>query len=159
MRAALAAILLLLALVAPGFAALDPSEMLDDPAAEARARAISKELRCLVCQNQSIDDSDAELAHDLRALVRDRIRAGDTDAEVFAFVVARYGDFVLMTPPFTPATWLLWLAPGLVLVVGGGLALLILRRARTGDGNQRLTADEEARLAALTNAETVDKSE
>jgi cytochrome c-type biogenesis protein CcmH len=158
MRATLAALLLLLTFAAPGFAALDPTEMLDDPVEEARARAISKELRCLVCQNQSIDDSDAALAHDLRALVRDRIRAGDADAEVFEFVVARYGDFVLMTPPFTPATWLLWLAPGLVLVIGGGVALLVLRRAR-GRGNLGLSADEEARLAALVKPETPGKSE
>ena len=150
MRASLAALLLLMALAVPGFAALDPSEMLDDPAEEARARAISKELRCMVCQNQSIDDSDAELAHDLRAVVRDRIRAGDTDAEVFDFVVARYGDFVLMTPPFTPATWALWLAPGLVLVIGGGIALVVLRRAHVGRGEPRLSAEEEARLAKLT---------
>ncbi|MEX0838871.1 MAG: cytochrome c-type biogenesis protein [Parvibaculum sp.] len=158
MRAAVAALLLLLAFAAPGFAALDPAEMLDDPVEEARARAISKELRCLVCQNQSIDDSDAALARDLRAVVRDRIRAGDTDAEVFEFIVARYGQFVLMTPPFTPATWLLWLAPGLVLVIGGGIALLVLRRAR-GRGNLGLSADEEARLAALVKPEASNKSE
>lgn len=150
MRACLAAFFLLMVLAVPGFAALDPSEMLDDPAEEARARAISKELRCMVCQNQSIDDSDAELAHDLRAVVRDRIRAGDSDAEVFDFVVARYGDFVLMTPPFTPATWLLWLAPGLVLLIGGGIAFAVLRRAHGGRGEFRLTAEEEARLAELT---------
>ena len=149
MRTILAAMLFLLALALPGHAALDPAEMLEDPAAEARARAISKELRCMVCQNQSIDDSDAELARDLRAVVRDRIRAGDSDEEVFDFVVARYGDFVLMTPPFTPATWLLWLAPGLVLIIGGGVALLVLRRAR-GRAETRLTPEEEARLAALT---------
>lgn len=157
MRTSLAAMLFLLALALPGHAALDPAEMLEDPAAEARARAISKELRCMVCQNQSIDDSDAELARDLRAVVRDRIRAGDTDEEVFDFVVARYGDFVLMTPPFTPATWVLWLAPGLVLVIGGGIALLVLRRAR-GREETRLTADEEARLAALTKPETADEA-
>jgi len=156
MRTILAAMLFLLALTLPGHAALDPAEMLEDPAAEARARAISKELRCMVCQNQSIDDSDAELARDLRAVVRDRIRAGDSDEEVFDFVVARYGDFVLMTPPFTPATWLLWLAPGLVLIIGGGVALLVLRRAR-GRAETRLTPEEEARLAALTGPETADR--
>ena len=156
MRAGLAALALLLALAVPGFAALDPSEMLDDPEAEARARAISKELRCMVCQNQSIDDSDAELARDLRMVVRDRIRAGDSDAEVFDFVVARYGDFVLMTPPFRPETWLLWLAPGLVLALGGGIALLTMRRARTAGANARLTAEEEARLAALTGPDTAE---
>ncbi|MBX3495947.1 MAG: cytochrome c-type biogenesis protein CcmH [Parvibaculum sp.] len=159
MRTGLAAFLLLLALAAPGFAALDPSEMLDDPAAEARARAISKELRCMVCQNQSIDDSDAELARDLRMVVRDRIRAGDSDAEVFDFVVARYGDFVLMTPPFRPETWLLWLAPGLVLIVGGGIVLLTLRRARAAGAGPRLTAEEKARLAALTGPDDAEKAE
>ena len=156
MRTILAAMLFLLALALPGHAALDPAEMLEDPAAEARARAISKELRCMVCQNQSIDDSDAELARDLRAVVRDRIRAGDSDEEVFDFVVERYGDFVLMTPPFTPATWLLWLAPGLVLIIGGGVALLVLHRAR-GRAETRLTPEEEARLAALTGPETADR--
>jgi cytochrome c-type biogenesis protein CcmH len=112
---------------APARAVVDPDEMLKDPAQEARARALSKQLRCLVCQNQSIDDSNAPLARDLRRLVRERIAKGDTDAQVIAFLVARYGDFVLLKPPVGPGTWLLWFGPGLFLL--GGAAFL-WRRAR-----------------------------
>src|SRR4029079_764971 len=95
--------------------AVEPGEKLADPGLEARARAISQELRCLVCQNQSIDDSNAELARDLRVIVRERLEAGDTDAQVLAFVEARYGEFVLLRPPFNLHTLLLWLAPCVLL--------------------------------------------
>ncbi|MBX3504930.1 MAG: cytochrome c-type biogenesis protein CcmH [Parvibaculum sp.] len=149
MRSLAAALILFLTLAAPSFALVDPSERLDDPQQEARARAISKNLRCMVCQNQSIDDSDAELAGDLRRVVRDRILAGDTDREVYEFVVARYGDFVLMTPPFGPATLLLWLGPALVLVLGGGIVFTVLRRQRTRPAEPRLTPEEAAKLALL----------
>lgn len=149
MRSFAAALAILLALSVPGFALVDPSERLDDPQQEMRARAISKNLRCMVCQNQSIDDSDAELAGDLRRIVRERIAAGDTDREVYDFVVARYGDFVLMTPPFGPATLLLWLGPALVLVLGGGVVLTVLRRNRERPAEPHLTPDEAARLALL----------
>ncbi|MCK5659630.1 MAG: cytochrome c-type biogenesis protein CcmH [Alphaproteobacteria bacterium] len=91
--------------------AVRPDEMLSDPALEARARIISKDLRCIVCQNQSIDDSDAEMAHDLRVLVRQRLQIGDSDAQVRQYIVDRYGDYVLLTPPFKAGTWLLWLGP------------------------------------------------
>ena len=113
--------------VAPMALAVQPGEMLADPALEKRARTISAELRCLVCQNQSIDDSDAPLAGDLRRLVRDRLQAHDTDAQVLDYVVARYGEFVLLKPRFELSTLLLWLTPVLVLL--GGLAL-ILRAAK-----------------------------
>lgn len=141
-----AAILLLL-LATPAYAVL-PSEQLSDPALEARARTISAELRCVVCQNQTIDDSDAELAHDLRVLLRQRLKAGDTDRQAIAFIVNRYGDYVLLKPPFEPETLLLWLGPFLVLLVGAvGVAFYLRRRRDTAEPG--LTADEEARLDRL----------
>jgi len=112
----------------PAFA-VQPDEMLPDPAMEARARALSAELRCMVCQNESIDDSDAPLARDLRLLVRDRIKAGDSDAAVKAFLVARYGDFILLKPPFEWRTIALWTAPFLLLAAGAiGIAVAARRR-------------------------------
>lgn len=135
-------------LTGPAFAATSPQEMLADPALEARARALGRELRCLVCQNQSIDDSDAELALDLRRLVRERLLAGDSDAEIRAFLVARYGDFVLLRPPVKPATWLLWFGPPAVLLVGGGL-LLVFFRGRRDAPPAELDPAERARLEAL----------
>ena len=113
-----------LALAAPA-RAVTPDEQLPDPRLEARARALSQELRCLVCQNQSIDDSNAPLAHDLRVILRERLAAGDTDAQAKAYLVTRYGDFVLLRPPFQPDTWALWLGPFAVLLAGG-------RRRRAG---------------------------
>jgi cytochrome c-type biogenesis protein CcmH len=129
--------------------AVEPGEMLADPALEARARAISAELRCLVCQNQSIDDSNADLARDLRVLVRERLKAGDSDAQVIAFVAARYGDFVLLDPPFKATTALLWGGPALVLAIGViGIAVYFRRRNQAADPAP-LSADEERRLQAL----------
>jgi cytochrome c-type biogenesis protein CcmH len=136
---------------APAFA-VQPDEMLSDTALEARARAISRELRCMVCQNQSIDDSDAPLARDLRLLVRERLKAGDSDAQVIDFLTARYGDFVLLKPPFRLDTLLLWLAP-LVALLGGIAAMVAVRRRRAAagpDAPEALTAAEQARLAQLT---------
>lgn len=153
MRNFFAIFLLFFALMGPAFALVSPSERLPDPEQEARARAISKELRCLVCQNQSIDDSDAELAGDLRRIVRERIAAGDTDEEVYDYVVDRYGEFVLMTPRFEPATWALWLGPLLVLLTGGGIAFVFMRRKRDEKGEAGLSEAEKARLAQLTAAE------
>ncbi|HCX68202.1 cytochrome c-type biogenesis protein [Parvibaculum sp.] len=153
MRHILATLFLSLMLTWPALALVSPSERLSDPVQEARAREISKELRCLVCQNQSIDDSDAELAGDLRRIVRERIAAGDTDEEVFDYVVDRYGEFVLMTPRFEPATWALWLGPLLVLLVGGAVTAAFLRRKRQETGEAGLTEAEKARLAELTFAE------
>ena len=117
----------------PAAYAVQPDEIMSDPAKEARARDLSRELRCMVCQNQSIDDSDAPLARDLRLLVRERIAAGDSDSQVIDFLVARYGEFVLLKPRFTPHTLLLWLLPPLALV-GGGLALWFYSRRRANAG-------------------------
>jgi cytochrome c-type biogenesis protein CcmH len=144
----LGAFALLLLLAGPALAATSPDEMLPDPALEARARALGHELRCLVCQNQSIDDSDADLARDLRRLVRERITAGDSDAEVKRFLVARYGDFVLLEPPFRPSTWLLWLGPAAALLLA---ALVMLRRIRRRSGTAvpALSDTERARLDRL----------
>ena len=133
-----------------GADAVDPDEMLPDPGLEARARTISADLRCLVCQNQSIDDSDAPLARDLRVLVRERLTAGDTDDQIYDFVVARYGDFVLLNPPFKATTILLWGGPAGVLVLGLlGIFLYFRRRAAGAVDAAPLTADEERRLSAL----------
>jgi cytochrome c-type biogenesis protein CcmH len=134
--------------------AVQPDEIMSDPAKEARARDLSRELRCMVCQNQSIDDSEAPLARDLRLLVRERIAAGDSDAQVIDFLVARYGEFVLLKPRLEPHTLLLWLLPPLVLA-GGGLALWTYSRRRTRSAAMehpslfKLTAEEEARLERL----------
>jgi cytochrome c-type biogenesis protein CcmH len=138
--------------------AVQPDEIMSDTAKEARARDLSQELRCMVCQNQSIDDSEAPLARDLRLLVRERIAAGDSDAQVIDFLVARYGEFVLLKPRLNPHTWLLWLMPPLALA-GGGLALWNYgrRRAKSGPTEDaslfKLTADEEARLERLIATE------
>ena len=142
-------LLVMLALLAPAARALavQPDEMLPDPALETRARALSKELRCMVCQNQSIDDSDAPLARDLRILVREHLRAGETDQQVLDFLIARYGEFVLLRPRFSPHTALLWLTPLGVLVIGALGIAMSARRQRKSEGN--LTASEEARLAEI----------
>jgi cytochrome c-type biogenesis protein CcmH len=130
MRALAAAILAAL-LAVPSALAVQPDEVLKDPVLERRARDISAGLRCLVCQNQSIDDSDAPLAKDLRVLVRDRLKAGDTDREVQGYVVQRYGEFVLLRPVFGAHTLLLWLTPVLMLVLGGLAVYVSLWRRRT----------------------------
>jgi cytochrome c-type biogenesis protein CcmH len=147
-----------LVLVGSPALAVQPDEIMSDTAKEARARDLSRELRCMVCQNQSIDDSEAPLARDLRLLVRERIAAGDSDAQVIDFLVARYGEFVLLKPRLNPHTWLLWLLPPLALA-GGGFALWNFGRRRAKSGTREdaalfeLTADEEARLERLIAAE------
>lgn len=139
------AILLMSATVA---LAVNPDEVLDDPALEERARDISLKLRCLVCQNQSIDDSDADLAKDLRVLVRERLTAGDTDQETLDFIVARYGEYVLLQPRFAAHTLLLWASP--LLALGLGIAAVFMLRRRTpATVNVALSADEEAAIEKL----------
>ena len=155
----LIAVLLLLVPTSVVFA-VQPDEILKDPAQEARARVLSKQLRCMVCQNQSIDDSDAPLARDLRILVRERLQAGDSNSQVLDFLVQRYGEFVLLQPRLHWRTALLWLAAP-ILLIGGGLILFLMARRRRGTaavdpaGPQggALTADEERRLAGLIKPE------
>jgi cytochrome c-type biogenesis protein CcmH len=145
---------LALAIASPAFA-VQPGEIMKDPALEARARALSRDLRCMVCQNQSIDDSDAPLARDLRLLVRERIAAGDTDKQVIDFLVARYGAFVLLKPPFEMQTLLLWLLPPALLLAGlFGLLMAARRKAvarAQGDSaaTPKLSPEEEKRLAEI----------
>jgi cytochrome c-type biogenesis protein CcmH len=144
-----AALALLLALAGPAFA-VDPSERLADPALEERARVVSEELRCLVCQNQSIDASDAQLARDLRVLVRERIAAGDSDDQVRDFLVARYGEFVLLKPRAHGVGLMLWvLPPALLLIAGLGLFFVVRRRAAAPTATG-LSAEEEAELKSLS---------
>ena len=151
----LPAVVVALTLVAsPRALAVQPDEMLSDPVLETRARSLSKELRCMVCQNQSIDDSDAPLARDLRILVRERLQAGDSDRQVIDFLVARYGEFVLLKPRFSSHTALLWLGPAAFLLIGALGLLAVSRRYRMraspGQSAQApLTPAEEARLAEI----------
>lgn len=133
--------------------AVAPGEMLKDPKLEARARALSAELRCLVCQNESIDESQAQLAHDLRVLIRQRIMTGESDKQILDFLVSRYGDFILLKPPLKPETMLLWGTPILLLICGGGAILLSLRRRTPAQKPVSLSAAEEKKLAALVGKE------
>ena len=137
--------LLILLMLAVPAQAIQPDEVLDDPALEARARAISAELRCVGCQNESIDFSSAEIARDLRLLVRERLVAGDTDAEVKAFMVARYGEFVLLRPVFSARNAALWLAGPVLLLIGAALSFAFIRR-RPAASDAPLSAEEKARL-------------
>jgi len=152
MRLALLALLFLMTTPLPGHA-VNPDEVLADPALETRAREISKGLRCLVCQNQSIDDSDASLAKDLRVLVRERLTAGDSNEQVIAYVVSRYGDFVLLKPPVNKATLALWLGPFLLIICGLIAIVLFFRRnaktATTAAAPAPLSDEEEKQLAKL----------
>jgi cytochrome c-type biogenesis protein CcmH len=137
-------------LAAAPAAAVQPDEVLQDPALEARARAISANLRCLVCQNQSIDDSDAPLAKDLRLLVRERLKAGDGDPEIVDFVVARYGEFVLLKPRLSPRTLILWFAtPALFLAALAGIALALRRRKSAAAAPAPLSREEKRRLKQI----------
>lgn len=147
-------LVLALLLAMPAFA-VEPDEMLDDPVLEQRARALSAEIRCVVCQNESIDSSNAEIAHELRVLVRERLVAGDSDREVLDYLVARYGDFVLLRPPVRPSTWLLWFGPFAILLIGAVAVVVYFRRQRTAATTPpaALSRDEEARLARLLDAE------
>lgn len=147
-RALLRAALISLALTGAAFA-VEPDEILDDPVLEARARALSAELRCVVCQNESIDSSNASVARDLRILVRERLVAGDTDAEVLDHVVARYGDFVLFRPPWKPVTYALWLGPALVGLIGFVAVVLVLARRRAAGPVEELSPEEQAAYEAI----------
>jgi cytochrome c-type biogenesis protein CcmH len=154
MRGAVLALMLALSAgMSGGAVAVEPDEQLSDPMLEARARALSAELRCMVCQNQSIDDSNAPLARDLRILVRERIVAGDSDGEVIDFLVTRYGEFILLRPPFGWNTAALWaIAPG-ALIVGGIVAIFVLRRRRASVAAAPLDEAEKRRLATILDAE------
>ena len=150
MRTSAAAFLSLLFLFAPVAAsAVQPDEIMADQKLEARARALSAQLRCMVCQNESIDESNADLARDLRLLVRERLKAGDTDEQIRSFLVQRYGDFILLKPPFKAGTWLLWSAPFLILLAGG-IFIAIARRKLPGQATAVcLTGAERAKLDAM----------
>lgn len=151
MKRLILAVSMALALLGPALA-VNPDEMLADPALEARARAISANLRCLVCQNQSIDDSDAELARDLRIIVRERLVAGDSDAAVTQYLVDRYGEFVLLNPVVGPHTILLWIAAPAILLVGGGVVWMGARRRRRVASSEVPLSEEEVRaLEELTH--------
>ncbi len=152
MKAFYAAMLAIMLLAPSASWAVQPDEMLPDPILEARARALSKELRCMVCQNESIDDSEAPLAHDLRVLVRERLKAGDSDAQVLNFLVVRYGEFVLLKPPLAWHTAALWGLPPAALLIGIVAIVVIVRRRRGEPATTEaanLTAAEETRLSEL----------
>jgi cytochrome c-type biogenesis protein CcmH len=150
-RAKLLLLLPLLASLAGPALAVQPDEVMKDPALETRARALSSELRCLVCQNESIDDSEAPLARDIRVLIRERIGKGESNDAVRAYLVSRYGDFILLKPPLKPETLLLWLSP--MLTLGLGVTAALYARRRAPSATPRLSEDEEARLAALTSGD------
>jgi cytochrome c-type biogenesis protein CcmH len=141
----------LLSLAPLAATAVQPDEIMPDPRLEARARALSAQLRCMVCQNESIDESHADLARDLRVLVRERLQAGDSDDQIRAFLVRRYGDFILLKPPFKLETWLLWGAPFLILLTGGGIIFVARRRQRSlaPADSLSLSEAERARLEAM----------
>lgn len=151
----LASLAITLCLVIPALAVL-PDEVLDNPVLEERARDLSAEIRCLVCQNESIDASNAQLARDLRILVRERLVAGDTNQQVLDFLVARYGDYVLLRPPVKGTTALLWFGPAIVLLLAGGIIAVRTRssRSRNLTGQIALTDDEKARVAALLKSDS-----
>ena len=148
---AMRTLLALFALFAAGTAlAVEPDEMLDDPALEARAQKLDEQLRCVTCQSQSIAESNAPLAKDLRIIVRERLSAGDSDAEAVDYVVARYGDYVLLKPPFQTNTYFLWAFPALVLIAGGAAAFFFLRRApQRAAAADALSDDEEKELQRI----------
>ncbi|MEO8560394.1 MAG: cytochrome c-type biogenesis protein [Rhodospirillales bacterium] len=149
MRALSAALLALTLLLPMAGLAVEPDEILPDAGLEQRARDISHNLRCLVCQNESIDDSHASLARDLRLLVRERLKAGDSDEQIYSFLTQRYGDFVLLRPPIRPGTWLLWFGPALLLIAGAVGSIVWLRRRQSAAPAAPLSEDEKRDLAAL----------
>ncbi len=138
-----------LMMLATTVAAVEPDEILDDPALESRAREISKNIRCVVCQNEPIDSSNAGVARDLRILIRERLVAGDTDEEVTQYLVDRYGDYVLFKPPFKPSTYALWLAPFVLIGLGAIAAGTAFSRRKSAKGAEALSEDDEAKVAEL----------
>ncbi len=154
-------IVLVLGLVAARAFAVEPGEMLDDPVLEARAREISQGLRCVVCQNQSIDESNADLARDMRILVRERLTGGDSNQQVIDYMVSRYGDFVLLDPPFKASTYVLWFGPGLIVALGiFGVVMFYRRRSPGGDASSEaiavaLSEDEGKRFNKLFENDSV----
>lgn len=150
MRQWISALPVLIALATPVLA-VQPDEILQDPVLEARARGLSAHLRCMVCQNQSIDDSNADLARDLRVLVRERLVAGDTDDQVMDYVVSRYGEFVLLRPAFNWRNAALWATPVILLVLGGAFAFARRRTATPASSDDALTPEERNRLQAILN--------
>lgn len=153
MKRVLAAVFLLTLPAFHGAFAVEPGEMLKDPVLEARARSLSEGLRCLVCQNQSIDDSNAELAKDIRLLVRERLMKGDTDVQIRDFLVSRYGDFILLKPPFETRTLLLWGTPFFVLILGAAGIFMAARRSRRGDAPVAALSDDEKKRLETVLAE------
>ena len=133
--------------------AVEPSEILSDPALEARARELSRGIRCLVCQNESIDSSNADLAKELRLIVRERLVAGDSDRAVLDYLVSKYGDYVLLEPPFKASTYLLWFGPLVLLVLGGGLVLVYFSGPRLVPVAKPLSAEEQARVSRILERE------
>ncbi len=156
MRHWLAALALLFALSAPAVA-VQPDEMLPDPKQEQRARALSSELRCLVCQNQSIDDSDAQLARDLRLIVRERIKAGDSDSQIITFLVDRYGEFVLLKPRFGWHTLILWAGPFAILLIGGVVVWRQAQHKAAPVAEKPLSAEEQAALRQALGEDKITK--
>jgi cytochrome c-type biogenesis protein CcmH len=148
MKAFILILLTCLGLAGTAFA-VEPDEMLKDPAQEQRAEAIGRQLRCPVCKTESIEESDADFTKDLRKVVREQVAAGKTNQQILDFMHDRYGDFILLRPPFSSSTWALWLAPPALLILGGVLALSITRRRRTTDETAPLTDAEQAELEAL----------
>ncbi|HTJ62558.1 MAG TPA: cytochrome c-type biogenesis protein [Alphaproteobacteria bacterium] len=148
MRRFLLTLLTCVGLAAPALA-VNPDEMLKDPAQETRAEAIGRQLRCPVCKTESIEESDADFTKDLRRVVREQVAAGKTNQQVLDFMHERYGDFILLRPPFKPATWVLWLAPPALLILGGALAFSVMRRRKGADETVPLTAAEKTELEAL----------
>ena len=162
-RALFLTLLLALSFVVPQALAVEPSEVLDDPVLEARAREISKDLRCVVCQNQDIDSSNADLARDMRVLVRDRLLAGDSNKQVLDYMVSRYGDFVLLDPPLKTSTYALWYGPGLIVVLGLFGVVMFFRRRSESDPDARvateappvaLSDDEQKRFKKILKGDT-----
>ncbi len=146
---ALAAFSIAVVLLSAPARAVEPDEMLKDPKLEARAEHVGEQLRCPVCKTESIEESDADFTRDLRHVVRERIAAGDSDQQVLDYMHARYGDFILLRPPFQPSTWLLWLTPPVLLVLGGAVAFAVIRRRAAQAEPQSLTPSERASIEAL----------